>query len=239
MDSFGAFVQIIGRLTIGQVQMPNVTDLVSEAVAATVLTTSFLREHGTAVASAAPAGTIISQSVPADQFVDPQTIIELQYSNGSQVATTPPPSPPTTVPDPGAIVARLSGVELKISDVSQFWGQDLSLSNTQDLQLVSDTTLGQQRVLRRLLTNPGDYIFQPDYGAGLLKFVASTTDVAAISALIRSQMLLESCVAKDPAPQITVGNLPNSSDGSALLITIVYTDATTGSSQTLSFSLTK
>lgn len=238
-DRFSASVQITGTLTVGQVQVPNVTGLPSEAVAAALLTASFLKEHGTPVNSAAPFGVVLTQSIDADQFADPNTVIEITFSNGTQTTVTPPTTTPVTVSDPGAIVARLASVDLKISDVSQFWGQDLTLSNTQDVQLVSDTTLGQQRVLRRLLTNPGDYIFQPNYGAGLLKYVGATTDIAAITALIRSQILLEAVVAKTPAPQITVSNLPNSSDGSALQITIVYTDSTNGASQTLSFSLEK
>lgn len=241
-DPFGASVQITGTLTVGQVQVPNVTGLVSEAVAAALLTAAFLREHGTAVNSAAPAGTVLSQSVLADAFADPQTVIELQISNGSLIGTTPPPSSggqTTTVENPGALVARLTGVSFSLTDLSHFWGQDLSLSNTQDLMLASDTVHGQQKVLRRLLTNPGDVVFHPDYGAGLLKFVGSTSDVASITSVIRSQILLEDCVAKTPAPQITVTNLPNSSDGSALLITIVYTDSNTGASEPLSFSLAK
>jgi hypothetical protein len=48
-----------------------------------------------------------------------------------------------------------------LADVYHYIGGDISASNTGDLQGVTDTVRGQQRVLRRLLTNPGDYIFEP------------------------------------------------------------------------------
>ena len=57
-----------------------------------------------------------------------------------------------------------------MSDISHQWGSDLSIGPTGDFALVSGAILGQQRVLRRLLTNPGDYIWHPDYGAGLAEF---------------------------------------------------------------------
>jgi hypothetical protein len=41
-----------------------------------------------------------------------------------------------------------------LADVYHYIGGDISASNTGDLQGVTDTVRGQQRVLRRLLTNP-------------------------------------------------------------------------------------
>ena len=60
-----------------------------------------------------------------------------------------------------------------MADISHTFGADLSLSATGDLLCVTGDTLTQQRVLRRLLTNAGDYIWQlclrrrarPDGGA--------------------------------------------------------------------------
>ncbi len=52
-------------------------------------------------------------------------------------------------------------------DLSHQWGDDLTVGPTGDMALVTGSVFGQQRVLRRLMTNPGDYIWQLDYGAGL------------------------------------------------------------------------
>ena len=48
-----------------------------------------------------------------------------------------------------------------------------------DLAPAAGTLRGQQRVLRRLLTNPGDYIWQPGYGAGLGQFVGKPASAGA------------------------------------------------------------
>src|SRR5581483_995049 len=99
-------------------------------------------------------------------------LLNLQESGGVTPPVVPPvtPSPPTVpVQAPGTIVNRIqdASVQLTLNDVFHYWGNDVSLSNTQDLLLVSGTVMGQQRVLRRLLTNPGDYLFDPNYGGGL------------------------------------------------------------------------
>lgn len=121
-----------------------------------------------------------------------------------------------------------------MQDASLLWGQDLTVSATGDLALATGTELGQQRVLRRLLTNPGDYIWQPDYGAGLGQFVGRTVNVSMIQAVIRSQILLESTVAQTPEPVIAVAD---STDG-GVYVDVRYVDADTGSTQILSFSVT-
>jgi hypothetical protein len=122
-----------------------------------------------------------------------------------------------------------------INDLNHFWGNDLSPGVTGDLATVSGTLLGQQRVLRRLLTNPGDYIFHPDYGAGLPGFIGRTLDVGKVVAVIRSQILLEPSVAKTPAPQITVQQLP--ADLTGLAVTIAYNDADSNTPVVLSFNV--
>ena len=120
-----------------------------------------------------------------------------------------------------------------MQDASLVWGQDLAPGNIGDLLLASATELGQQRILRRLLTNPGDYVWQPSYGAGLARFVGAPTDVASIRAVIRSQIFMETSVARLPEPVIDVQSAP---DGS-LYVQLRYVDAAAGSTQTLSFSV--
>lgn len=122
-----------------------------------------------------------------------------------------------------------------INDLFHYWGSDVSTGPTGDLQTVNGTLLGQQRVLRRLLTNPGDYVFQPNYGAGLPAYVGQPMDVGKITALIKAHLLLESAVAKTPPPQITVTQAPT--DPSALAVTIAYNDAATNTPVVLSFNV--
>ncbi len=120
-----------------------------------------------------------------------------------------------------------------MQDASLVWGADLSVSSTGDIALASATTLGQQRVLRRLLTNPGDYIWQLDYGAGLARFVGTPIDVLAVRAAIRSQIFKESAVSRTPEPLIDV---QTAQDGS-VIVQIRYVDSTLGTTQVLSFQV--
>jgi hypothetical protein len=76
---------------------------------------------------------------------------------------------------------------LNVFDLSHQWASDLSIGPTGDLALASGSMLGQQRVLRRLMTNPGDYIWQLGYGAGLGQFIGQPTNASQIQAVIRSQ----------------------------------------------------
>jgi len=46
-----------------------------------------------------------------------------------------------------------------MSDISHLWGNDLTIGPTGDLAVASNDGLTQQRVLRRLLTSVGDYIW--------------------------------------------------------------------------------
>jgi len=120
-----------------------------------------------------------------------------------------------------------------MQDASLVWSLDLATGNTGDLALASGTALGQQRVLRRLLTNPGDYVWHPDYGAGLARFIGSPADVAAIRAVVRSQIFMEPAVARLPEPVIDVQSTGNGS----VYVQVRYVDAAIGSTQVLSFSV--
>ena len=120
-----------------------------------------------------------------------------------------------------------------MQDAALLWGQDIGFSNVGDVALASGTSLGQQRVLRRLLTNPGDYIWNPDFGAGLARFVGAPCNTATIRATIRSQIFMEGSVARLPEPVIDV---TSASDGS-VYVQIRYVDSTSDSTQILSFSL--
>lgn len=118
-------------------------------------------------------------------------------------------------------------------DLQHQFGSDLSVGPTGDLAIASGSVCGQQRVLRRLLTNPGDYIWQLGYGAGLAQFVGQPADGMRIRAVIRSQIFKETAVARTPEPTIDVV-----SDGAGTVsVQLSYADAMTNQTQLLGFTL--
>jgi phage baseplate assembly protein W len=118
-------------------------------------------------------------------------------------------------------------------DLSHQWGADIAVGATGDVALADGLVLGQQRVLRRLLTNPGDYLWQPDYGAGLGRFIGQPGNVLQISAVIRSQIFREDAVARSPEPEIDV----RFDDAGTLYVQLRYADAESGQAQLLAFSV--
>ena len=120
-----------------------------------------------------------------------------------------------------------------MSDLLHQFGSDLSVGPTGDVATVSGSALGQQRVLRRLLTNSGDYIWHLGYGAGLAQFVGQPADAIRIRAVIRSQIFKETAVARTPEPTIDVV-----SDGvGTVSVQVGYADAETNQTQLLGFTL--
>lgn len=131
-------------------------------------------------------------------------------------------------------------------DIDHYWNGDCSAAANGDLLTASDSERSKQRILRRLLTNPaqkdaagnvvvpGDYIFHPDYGAGLPRMVGSLATPAEIRARIRGQMLLETSVARSPPPDITVTTM-----NGGVSVQINYTDAPTGTPLVLAFNVSK
>jgi hypothetical protein len=117
-------------------------------------------------------------------------------------------------------------------DISHLWGNDLAFSPTGDLATADVPTLTQQRVLRRLLTNPGDYIWALDYGAGLANFVGQPGAASAIRAAIRGQIFKETAVAQTPEPIIELQPDPSGS----IYVHVRYADAATSITQTLAFT---
>ena len=123
-----------------------------------------------------------------------------------------------------------------MNDIFHVWETDLTTSATGDLALVSGSTLGQQRVMRRLLTNPGDYIWHTDYGAGLASFVGTPANETQITATIRSQIFQEAAVAQTPEPVIDVQVSPAGAL-STVYVNIRYTDSLSDETQVLTFSV--
>ena len=118
--------------------------------------------------------------------------------------------------------------------IAHYFGADLQRGPTGDVAAASGTALATQRVLRRLLTNPSDYIWQLNYGAGLRQMVGNPADALAITGVITSQMLLEPSVAQTPPPTVQVSASPNGTVYAA----VQYTDASTGQNQTFNVAIT-
>ncbi|ABQ31714.1 MULTISPECIES: hypothetical protein [Acidiphilium] len=116
-----------------------------------------------------------------------------------------------------------------MADLALTFGGDLAFGNGGDLALAEAAALTEQRVLRRLLTNPGGYVWQLSYGAGLGQFVGAAGPAAAAGALARAQMRGEARVASAPPPQITVSQ----GNPGGLAMTIAYQDAATGRARVL------
>lgn len=128
-------------------------------------------------------------------------------------------------------------------DIDNYYGGDIGVSPTGDLGNVSGITRSQQRILRRLLTNPmqtnpdgsvlpPDYIFHPTYGAGLARYIGEPGKITEAVGRIKQQMVLEASVSQNPPPAISVEEIPN-----GLSVTIQYTDLETNQTTTLSFNV--
>ncbi len=112
-------------------------------------------------------------------------------------------------------------------DFSHKWDGDLELGPTGDLMCVEGREAGSQRVLRRLLTNAGDYLWHLDYGGGLTQFVGKGEQPQRVQATIRAHLLQEPSVARVPPPEVKL--LPQAESGlGAVYVDIRYTDAVNG-----------
>lgn len=112
-----------------------------------------------------------------------------------------------------------------IVDLNHYIGNDLAVGPTGDLAITTTSTiLGQQRVIRRLITNPADYIWHLDYGGGIGRMIGRPARALAIKGIIRGQLSKEAAVSQTPSPVITV-----QSDALGVVTArIQYTDADTG-----------
>ncbi len=117
-----------------------------------------------------------------------------------------------------------------MADISHTYGSDLSVDATGDLAVSDGSQLGQERVIRRLLTNPGNYLWSLTYGAGLARFIGKPAAPRRMAAITRSQMFQEAAVARNPLPTVRISTFP---DGT-MTESIQYVDAQTGGAVTLS-----
>ncbi len=120
-----------------------------------------------------------------------------------------------------------------MTDLAHQWGGDLAFSPAGDMATVSGSKEGQQRVLRRILTISGNYIWELNYGGGAPALVGSLSTPQQVEATMRAQMLLEDAVSQLPPPVVNVAAIPG-----GLSVSIRYVDAKTGDPVTLAFSAT-
>jgi phage baseplate assembly protein W len=118
-----------------------------------------------------------------------------------------------------------------MNDIFLEWGGDIGTGSTGDLALVSGSDMTQQRVERRLLTNPGDYLWQLDYGGGLGQFVGTPAQPATIESVVRAQLALEAAVSSSPAPQVSA-SVVDAANG-YVVADITYADASSVASSQL------
>ena len=120
-----------------------------------------------------------------------------------------------------------------MTDIEHIMGVDLAVSSSGDLAVVSGDEAVRERVLRRLLTTPGAYIWQLTYGGGLADFVGQISNAALLLATVRRQLLLESAVARQPLPTVAV----QTADIATVVANIMFTSAETGQPQVSSVAL--
>lgn len=123
----------------------------------------------------------------------------------------------------------------QIKDINHTFGNDIISSGTGDLATVTTAERGKQRVLRRLLTRNGGYIWHPEYGAGLPAFIGqslSSDRFEEIKGLIFSQIFLEDAVSKTPEPEILLQTIQG-----GLYCQINYIDNPTRQAVVLTFNV--
>lgn len=121
-----------------------------------------------------------------------------------------------------------------MADLGHYWSGDLGWSPGGDLLLATGSEATRQRILRRLMTVAGSYLWHLGYGAGLPTRIGEVLDLAALEGVARRQMLAEAGIARDPLPAVTVTPVVG---GAA--ISIRYADAATGQPVALGFDLTQ
>lgn len=108
-----------------------------------------------------------------------------------------------------------------------WYGLDIQFSAAGDDASASAILEINQLIVRELMTNPGDYIFAPEYGAGLGQYIGkalSSDKLSTLTAIITAIVLKQPAVQKTPGPTITF-----QSDATGILSTqILYIYAPSG-----------
>lgn len=119
-----------------------------------------------------------------------------------------------------------------MNDLNHYIGADLLVGAGGDIAPVDGTDATTQRVLRRLLTAPGAYVWHPEYGAGLPLMVGSLATPEQVRGAIRQHIALESAVAQSPTPAIEVEPITG-----GVSVRIAFTDAITREQRSVGFDI--
>lgn len=122
-----------------------------------------------------------------------------------------------------------------MADAALEWKGDFDLTDGGDLLLVDGVEETRERIMRRLFTVTRGLVFHQSYGAGLPERIGRVAKTRNIQALVRGQIAMESTVARNPVPVITVSEAATSPG--LFLIDIRYTDAVTGAAIAISLEV--
>jgi hypothetical protein len=116
------------------------------------------------------------------------------------------------------------------------WGGDLLVGPTGDIGVAPIQNEAEQRIIRRLLTNPGDYIWHLTYGAGLGAYVGQPYSSKSVESTILTQIQSEPIVVSNPSPLVQIQqSLANSTPATS--VTIQYQIAGAGPLNSVAFTL--
>lgn len=101
------------------------------------------------------------------------------------------------------------------------WGSDLSIGPTGDIAVAPVPDEIQHRIIRRLLTNSGDYVWHPGYGAGLGAYVGRPFSPRPVESAVLYHIKYETLVRSSPMPKVVAGAVTDQSPSTAA-ITIQY-----------------
>jgi hypothetical protein len=117
-------------------------------------------------------------------------------------------------------------------DARHWWDSDIAISSTGDLALSDGIDLSNQRIVRRLMTILGEYVWHTDYGASVPVRVGDTLDLSLIESIVRGQIFEEAAVDPEYDPEIIVTKILN-----GVFVAIRYVDALTGQQASLDFDV--
>jgi hypothetical protein len=116
------------------------------------------------------------------------------------------------------------------------WGGDLSVGPSGDIAVSPIQLEIQQRIIRRLLTNSGNYIWHTEYGAGLGSYVGLPYSQNTIENTTLDQLLHEQLIVTAPPPSVQISQSPGGVF-SATSVTIQYQVAGMFTGSSVAFGL--
>lgn len=119
-----------------------------------------------------------------------------------------------------------------MADALHWWDSDLAVSPGGDIATSDGIDLSNQRIVRRLMTILGEYIWHVDYGASVPIRVGDTLDLSLIESIVRGQIFEEAAVDPQHDPEIIVTKILN-----GVFVSIRYVDALTGQQASLDFDV--